>query len=343
MRLLLLDQFSEPGGAQQCLLEMLPAIRQRGWKSMVGLPGEGPLFARIREMGLDAAQIDCGPYSSGTKSVNDVFRFAAGTPKLARQIRGLAGDLNADLVYLNGPRLVPAAARANLQCPVVFHAHSYLFPGAVRIFTGYCLRGTKAWVIAACRFVAEPWRPYVRPERLPVIYTGVAGPPAVSPRPRTGPPRVGCLGRIAPEKGQREFLAAAAIIRRALPDCRFTIYGAPLFSDPKYAREVRAAAKGLPVEFAGWVQDVYPALAELDLVLVPSDGHEGTTRVILEAFAAGVPVVAFRSGGIPEILEHGHGGWLAGNAQEMARTAIEFLTATPEVRARASEVAREIW
>jgi glycosyltransferase involved in cell wall biosynthesis len=348
MNLLLLDQFSEPGGAQQALLELLPAVRERGWKSLVGLPGEGPLFARIREMGVDAAHIDCGPYSSGTKSVNDLIRFAAGTPKLARQIRGLAGDVNADLVYLNGPRLLPAAARANLRCPVVFHSHSFLFPGAIRMFTGFCLRRLKAWVIAACHFVAEPWRRYVRPERLSVIYSGVAGPPAASMRPRAGPQRarpqrVGCLGRIAPEKGQREFLAAAAIIHQAVPGCRFPIYGAPLFSGAQYAEEVRAAAAGLPVEFAGWVQDVYPVLAELDLVLVPSAGHEATTRVIPEAFAAGVPVVAFRSGGIPELFDQGRGGWLAGNAEEMARMAIEFLTAEPAVRARASAAARENW
>ncbi|HXB70008.1 MAG TPA: glycosyltransferase family 4 protein [Candidatus Acidoferrales bacterium] len=362
MNLLLLDQFSQPGGAQQCLLELLPAIRRRGWKSLVGLPGEGPLFARIRELGLDSARIDCGPYSSGTKSMADVARFAAETPKLARQIRSLVGDFNADLVYLNGPRLIPAAAWANLRCPVVFHAHSFLFPGAIRTFTGFSLRRLKAWVIAACRFVAEPWTRYVPAERRSVIYNGVAGPPVVAgseragpwvgqpqvgPPPvgpqRVGPQRVGCLGRIAPEKGQREFLAAAAIIHRAVPDCRFVIYGAPLFSGSQYAGEVRAAATGLPVEFAGWVQDVYPALAELDLVLVPSAGHEGTTRVIPEAFAAGVPVVAFRSGGIPEILDQGYGGWLAGNVEEMARTAIEFLTAGQAARARASEAARENW
>jgi glycosyltransferase involved in cell wall biosynthesis len=231
------------------------------------------------------------------------------------------------------------------------------------MFTGFCLRRVKAWVIAACSFVAEPWRRYIRPERLSVIYSGVAGPPAVSMRPGVGPPRaepqragpqsagtqragpqrVGCLGRIAPEKGQREFLAAAAIIHRAVPGCRFAIYGAPLFSGAQYAGEVRAAATGLPVEFAGWVQDVYPVLAELDLVLVPSAGHEATTRVIPEAFAAGVPVVAFRSGGIPELFDQGRGGWLAANPEEMARMAIEFLTAKPAVRAEASAAARENW
>jgi glycosyltransferase involved in cell wall biosynthesis len=343
MKLLALDQFSHPGGAQQCLLDVLPAIRQRGWKALVALPGEGRLFQLVRALGFETARVDCGPYSQGRKSLRDVARFLAETPRLARRIRRLAGDLQADLVYVNGPRLLPAAALAGLRCPVVFHSHSYLPPGLVRKMAGAALRRMDARVIANCRFVAEPWRPYVRPENLSVIYNGVPGPASLMP-PREGPPRVGCIGRIAPEKGQREFLAAASIILRAVPDCRFLIYGAPLFSEPRYSEKVRAAAAaGLPVEFAGWVPDVYAALAGLDLILVPSSAHEATTRVILEAFAAGVPVVAFRSGGIPEVLDDGNGGWLADSIQELARLAVDFLTAAPEVRAAASQAARDNW
>jgi glycosyltransferase involved in cell wall biosynthesis len=341
MRLLVLDQFSHPGGAQQCLLDVLPAIRRRGWKALVALPGEGELFDLVRALGFETARVDCGPYSQGRKSPRDVARFLAETPRLARRIRRLAGDLQADLVYVNGPRLLPAAALAGLRCHVVFHSHSYLAPGLVRKLAGAALRSMHARVIACCRFVSDPWRPFVRPENLSVIYNGVPGPAALLPR--QGPPRVGCIGRIAPEKGQREFLAAASIIYRALPDCRFLVYGAPLFSEPRYSEEVRAAAAGLPVEFAGWVPDVYAALAGLDLVLAPSAAHEATPRVVLEAFAAGVPVVAFRSGGIPEVLDHGHGGWLADSVEEMARLSVDFLTAAPEVRAAVGQAARDNW
>jgi glycosyltransferase involved in cell wall biosynthesis len=187
----------------------------------------------------------------------------------------------------------------------------------------------------------------VRPERVSVIYNGVVGPALVG---QAVPPargsHIGCIGRIAPEKGQREFLVAASLIHRALPGCRFSIYGAPLFSDAaaiQYDADVRAAAAGLPVEFQGWVTDIYTALAELDLVLVPSAPHEATTRVILEAFAAGVPVIAFRSGGIPEVVEDGRTGWLAGSAEEMARLAIELFTGDPARSAAVASAARESW
>jgi glycosyltransferase involved in cell wall biosynthesis len=347
MKLLLLDQFSDLGGAQQGLLELLPAIRDMGWHTLVGLPGKGELFERVRALGFEAERIACGPYASGRKSAADLGRFLAGTPLLGWQIRRMAKRVDADVVYLNGPRLLPAAAMAGLGGrPVLFHSHSYLGPGAVLNLAGSALRRMDAWLVGQCEFVASPWRPFVRPERASVIYNGVAEPARRLVRSHAGPPRVGCIGRIAPEKGQREFVAAAARIHQALPECRFAIYGAPLFGERaavRYAAQVRADAEGLPVEFAGWVDDIHACMAQLDLLLVPSAGHEATTRVILEAYAAGVPVIAFASGGILEVVEDGVTGLLANNSEDMALCAIELLTGDARRLISMAQAARESW
>jgi glycosyltransferase involved in cell wall biosynthesis len=342
MRLLILDQFSDPGGAQQALVELLPAIRERGWDAAVGMPGDGPLFGQIGALGFETARIDCGPFRSGRKTPVDALRFLSGMPRLARQVRLLTKQIQADLVYVNGPRLLPAVV--GMRVPVIFHSHSYIGAGIARRMAGEALRRADASVIAACRFVGEPWTRFVPREHVKVIYNGVAGPPHAFER-RRGAPRIGCIGRIAPEKGQREFLRAASIIHRALPECRFTMCGAPLFSDARaerYAAQVRAEAAGLPMEFTGWVADVHRALAGLDLLLVPSTGPEATTRVILEAYAAGVPVIAFPSGGIPEVVA-GLPGMLADSVEQMAALAIELLTGPEERLARMSEAAREKW
>lgn len=345
MRLLILDQFSDLGGAQQGLLEFLPSVKQRGWSAVLGFPGDGQLFRQARELGFDVARIRCGPYRSGDKSFGDMARFALGTPVLASQIHRLALKSRAELVYINGPRLLPAAALAGLRVPVVFHSHSYLFPGRVRRSAGAALKACRGWLIGCCHFVTEPWRPYVPRERQFLIYNGVAGP--VGPRPMVSrPPSIACIGRIAPEKGQREFVAAASIIQRSLPGCRSTIFGAALFGEAAAARydaEVRAAGAREGIGFSGWIADVYPALAQTDLLLVPSAAHEATTRVILEAHAAGVPVIAFRAGGIPEVIEHGWDGWLADSTGEMAQLAIDLLRRTPAELAQISRQARESW
>lgn len=342
LSVLLLDQFSDPGGAQRCLLELLPGIGERGWRALAGLPGDGALFSQCEAQGVETARITCGPYSSGRKTVGDTARFLGGTPALAREIRRLARHIDASVVYVNGPRLLPAVALAGLRKPVVFHAHSYIPPGALRRMVGASLRRSGAFVIGSSHFVAQPWREFAPAGNIRVIYNGVAGPQQPLWKPRAGAPRIGCIGRIAPEKGQLEFLQAAALIGQKLPQAQFRIIGGVLFADDdaqRYGNEVSARAAGLPVEFAGWVGDVYEALAELDLLLVPSAAHDATPRVIPEAFAAGVPVIAFRSGGIPELIEDGSNGILVDSAAEMAEAAVRLLGGDPSAISRAARLA----
>jgi glycosyltransferase involved in cell wall biosynthesis len=343
MNLLVLDQFSDLGGAQRQLLDLLPAMRDAGWKVLVGMPGEGELFRRVRDLGFETASIECGPYRSGSKSLADMARFVSGAPVLARQIGQLVDKAQADLLYLNGPRLLPAAALRRPRVPVLFHSHSVVPAGKMRLLAGASLRRLNARVVGVCRYVAEPWRECAGDDRVSVVYNGVAGPERVDRRPHGGGPVIGCIGRIAPEKGQREFLEVARVVAREVPQARFVIYGTALFGDAaalRYESEVRDAAAGLPVEFAGWTGNVYAALGGLDVLLVPCTAQEATTRVILEAFAAGVPVVAFASGGIPEVVTHGVDGFLAAGVQEMANLATAFVrTGDPAI----GERARRTW
>lgn len=345
MRILLLDQFSDLGGAQQGFLDVAAAIRDRGWTAVAGMPGNGVVFDRLSEMGVICERIDCGPYGSGSKTPGDVARFLAGTRRLSRQMRGLCETADADLVYLNGPRLLPAATIAGFRVPVVFHTHSLVTTGGSRGLAAFCLGRLDPWLLASCRFVAEPWSGHVRDERIAVAYNGVAGPPRGFRRIEAAHPRVGCIGRIAPEKGQLEFLAMARAICREIPDCRFSIFGAALFGEPgaiRYEQQVRRAAEALPVELHGWASDVYGALAEIDLLLVPSAAHEATTRVILEAFAAGVPVIAYRAGGIPEVIHDGIDGRLVDSPAEMVQVSIDLLSSAAD-RHRFAQAGRNKW
>jgi glycosyltransferase involved in cell wall biosynthesis len=339
---LFLDQFSELGGAQLCLLDLLPALR--GWEAHVAAPGDGPLAAECRARGATFDAIHCGPYSRGRKSAADVFRFAVDLPRLCSEIRRLTERYNARLLYVNGPRLLPAASWAvNGHMPILFHCHSYLRPRYALWLAGRSLRSSNATVVANCRFVARPLNGHIDLSRLYVVYNGVPD----SPYPREafvpgGIWRIGVIGRIAPEKGQAEFLEAARLLVKFHPDCRFIICGA---AATNYLARVRQLAAGLPVEFIGWRQDVYAVLKELDVLVVPSAPGEATTRVILEAYAAGVPVVATASGGIPEVLDNGETGLLVERFTPYAlANRIHALMSTPPARLREfSENARAAW
>jgi glycosyltransferase involved in cell wall biosynthesis len=346
MNILCLDQFGELGGAQRCLLDLIPAMTGRGWRVHVAAPGRGQLAERADTLGASVDSIRCGPYSSGGKTLPDMARFAAEVPRLAREIRGLVSRYDVDLIYMNGPRLLPAAALAvdNAACQgprVLFHSHS-LLSGLARRVAGRSLTMLRAAMVASCRFVAMPLLPYSGDRGIRVVYNGVRR-ISLPSRPRAADEfRIGVIGRISPEKGQADFLRAARVLHEVAGQCRFLVCGAPLFSNPaarRYCTELDQLAADLPVEFAGWTEEVEGVLATLDLLVVPSAAVDATPRVILEAFAAGVPVVAFASGGIPEIVEHGVTGFLV---EERSPKALAFaIRDAMEAPGRLREVAEK--
>lgn len=336
MNILFLDQYGGLGGAQRCLLDLLPAIIERGWRAQLLIPEDGPFAQAARETGAAVDFIRIGPFHSWSKRPGDFLRYASQTPQLLRTI----ARFDPRVVYVNGPRLVPPAAVAmHGKAALVFHAHSYLAKGYAVRAIGLALRARKATVIAACRFVAQPWTRYVTPH---VIYNGVGEIPY---RSRSCALRIGVVGRIAPEKGQAEFVEAARIVLARFPRCRFLICGAPVFSDSSYSVHVRELARDLPIEFLGWRDDIDAVLAELDLLAVPSASHDATPRVIPEAYSAGLPVVAFRSGGIVELVEDGKTGYLSApsTAEALAERMCAVLSEAEERRRTVAEAARAAW
>jgi glycosyltransferase involved in cell wall biosynthesis len=307
VKILFVEQFSELGGGQQCLLDLLPAVVDRGWSAVVAAPGAGPLFERARFAGAETATIELGPYASGHKTAADTVRFLSDTGRL----RDWIDRQDADLIYLSAPRPLVAAALGARGRPVIFHAQHFFGRKYAISVANWAIRRARATVIADSKYVAAQYTP----ERLHIVYNGVIEIPFT---PHEFKRRIGIIGRIAPMKGQTDFLRAAACIATQWPDARFVICGEPMFSGDQYMEEVRRLVADLPVDFLGWRDDIGAVLTGLDMLVVPSTAAEATTRVILEAFSAGVPVVAYSIGGIPEIVHDGEDGFLVPECEPAA-------------------------
>jgi glycosyltransferase involved in cell wall biosynthesis len=348
VNVLFLDQYSDLGGAQQCLLDLIPAAQSAGWNVACAAPGSGRLVEKLHALGVAVHSLPAIPLAAGPKPPLDFARFAFRLPPLARRISWLARDTHAHLLYVNGPRLLPAAAWVARRTgrPLLFHCHNHLSQRSAAILAGRSLQFANARVIACCQHVARPLWPYVDPGRLRVIYNGVAAPETTRVLSSSGP-RIAVVGRVSPEKGQMEFVRAARLVTRTDPTARFLVCGAPLFGDPvasRYFDQVRKAAEELPIEFAGWQENINAVLAGLDLLVVPSLREPGAPRVILEAYASRVPVVAFVSGGIPEILRDGETGFLVEPPTPEALAAKwQQLLGAPEQLHKIAASAHAVW
>jgi glycosyltransferase involved in cell wall biosynthesis len=172
-------------------------------------------------------------------------------------------------------------------------------------------------VIVNCRALAGDLSGLVPPSGITVIPNGIdpsrlarggggglraaLGVPA-------GAPVIAVLGRLTPDKGHRDALAAFAMVRGRLPDARLLIVGSGKLED-ELRREAAATHPDGAVLFTGHVDDVGAPIEAAGVVLVTSL-REGMPHVVLEAMALGTPVVATAVAGIPEMIEHGRSGLL---------------------------------
>lgn len=143
-------------------------------------------------------------------------------------------------------------------------------------------------------------------------------------------PLIGIVGRLVPVKNHRLFLRAAVLIHEKLPTAKFLIVGDGS-RQSQLMQEAETLGLGDAVIFAGWQRDMPPIYSDLD-VLVLSSWNEGTPVPIIEALAAGCPVVATRVGGVPDLLDGGKLGSLVASddSRSLVKAVIDTLEAPPD-------------
>lgn len=370
LRVVVVDHTAELGGAELALVRLCAALRDRPGgprvRVRVLLGADGPLRPLLEREGVGVDVVPLAP-SLGTVRRADALRpgaaplrrlaaAAAFTLRLAWRLRRLRPDvvhatsLKADLLTL-----LPAALARR---PLVWHVHDrvapdYLPAAAVRLVRA--ASRLPAAVVANSRATAA-----TLPGPCTVAYPGLA--PAQLRARRAGDeargpatePVVGVVGRLSPTKGQRELLRALPEVLRAHPRARLRVVGEASFGAEAYERALHDEARRLGVAHAvDWVGFVPDPAAELDACAVcvhASPVPEPFGQVVVEAMARGVPVVATRAGGVPEILDpEGPGGGRGagplgrlvppGDVDALARAVVDVLDRPAEAAARAARAA----
>lgn len=145
--------------------------------------------------------------------------------------------------------------------------------------------------------------------------------------------RVGYVGRLERVKGCEHFLAAAALIAGSVPGVRFLVAGSGS-SEAGLLDLAAASPVADRIDFLGHVPAVASLYPQLDVVCVPSLS-EAFGLSAVESLALGVPVVASRVGGLPEMVRDGITGYLVppGDPEAMARAVIDLLEDPDRARA----------
>ena len=238
------------------------------------------------------------------------------------------------------------AGAAAARCPVVLQLHGSDFAGCHER-AGAAMRHAARMILERAALVVVPterlaaWvRGIARQARIalvppPVPLADVGAPLAQRPR------LVLFLGRLEPRRGVFELVDAAAAVRREVPGLRLIFAG----EGERTALAEHAQRLGLAdaVRFTGWVgPSGKRALLDSAAVLAAPSYEDGLPLAVLEAMAAGVPVVACSSPGVLEAVSDGVTGLLAapGDAATLARRLLRLLL-EPDTAARIGAAARE--
>lgn len=269
-------------------------------------------------------------------------------PRAVFRAQGAIDQVQPDIVHthmLRADLLAGMAARLSGVRTIVGAAYAIgAFRRERRRFSDPLLDTTCARLptdfIAVCQAAKDDWcsRLGIDPDRIHVIHTGVETTPVIDRhaveafRAEYGAtdetPLVLTVARLSYEKGIDTLVDAAGRLKAARVRFRWVIVG----DGPDRGRvESALRADGLSdcVRLAGFMSDVWPAMAAADVVCIPSKS-EAFPVVMLEAMAVGRPIVATRVGGIPEAITHdGNGLLVESDAPDDLASAVRALLVDP--------------
>ncbi len=261
--------------------------------------------------------------------------------RVVKRIAAMVANDGYDLIHAHTPRtaLVGRMAARRAGVPFLYHVHSPAGRDSTRRLLNR-INAMVEWgaVREADRLIAvsPSLRQYmilrgIAAERITCVPNGV---PALGNahdrRPPSGTWMLGTVALFRPRTGVEVLLESLAVLRSRGVNVRLRAVGG--FESPAYEWSTHALAEKLglaeAIDWIGFTRGVNRELAKIDVFVLPSLFGEGLPMVVLEAMAAGVPVVASRVEGVPDAVSHRQTGLLveAGSVSQLSR-AIEEMVA----------------
>jgi L-malate glycosyltransferase len=335
----------EVGGADMHVLDLTRCQLHAGLRPVLIERGSPEFAERVRSSGVEVVS------TSG-------LSFRASVRVLAEQ----ASRLNADVIHAHGYDADYWAATARItharsfyNRPMVFTQHGIvadtLWHKGKTALDALCAHVADGIIVCAENFLPRMrrWCPRRPVQYIPNGVEALQVPPHEAARaalstaygiPTVGP-LVGYVGRLSAEKRPDRVLTAVAAARAAGTTVHAAIVGSGRLR-PALEEQARRLDIADAVTFTGLVHEVGTVYGALDVLLLLSD-TETTSRVVIEAMAAGVLVVASAVGGIPELLDQGRAGLLVprGDNAAATRALVSALKDNEDLRNAARRRARE--
>lgn len=344
--ILLTSWYSGLGGGETDLTSLAAELDLTQWRPHLLLPREGLLADKWREMGFPLHVL--AYRGASTFFIPPLWTHFP----IVKRIVNLIRNHDIDLVHSEYHTLPFAyAAARRVGIPIMWTVHGWWFKPKFWQRTFFCKMDAQVARSNSIRdgFLGQP--PFMPPETLPVIYSGVditRFHPALdkqSLRDEIGlsadVPVVAMVARFQKVKGQHTFQAMVRLVADAIPEAHFIVAGEDTFgvaADDDYKRQILQTVQEdvqlkSRLHYIGFRHDVERVYATANVYVCASD-FESYGKANIEAMACAIPVVSSNQGGTTETIVDGETGYLvmAGDAQALADKVIHLLTQPAEAK-----------
>jgi len=347
MRILFICGGSYVSGMEIVELSIMQGLAARGHEVHCVVSGwnDGDFIARLDAAGIPHATVFLGKLSLSLRPpyvwwTLDALRHAPGARRTVARVLEAVGP---DVVVVCHREPFLLLRRMLRRHPVVLHVHEAapLTSRSRRLMALIAAR--VRLMVGVSHFLKQRLEALAIPsERIRVVHNGIRPAAMPLPRPPGGPFTIGICGRIGRSKGHGTLIEALALLARQEVRFRCLVFGTGESAFVTRLKE-QAAARGVAdrLEWRGFVRDQDALYAELDVVAMPSEQDEALGLAAMEGGLRGLPVIASRRGGLPEVVLDGATGFLvpAGDPAALAER-LAALARDPDLRHRLGQAAR---
>ena len=363
MRVLYLTHYGDLYGANRSLLALVTGARDRhGESALVLLARGGPMADALLERGIEHQVVRFGTwmhvrhYSGGVhhrilqwwRQLREERARLAKEPEALERLLQVVRGKGIALVHTNSSVIgIGAALARTLGVPHVWHLREFHDQ-----HYGFVVDGGRARYVNALRCahrlicVSQAVASSVNELcgghlKVDVVHNGIWPVPQATLhrtlRSPHEPFNVLCIGLVHPSKGQWVVLEAFRALLRKVPGARLTFLGGGRWE--QLHRDVLSGEGASAVTVSGYVVDTAPAFSAAH-VLISASHFEAFGRVVAEAMAHGIPIVAENSGAMPELIEDGVTGLLCDGTPSAFAAHLLELAADPARCLRMGEAGR---
>lgn len=352
-KILYLHAGAEMYGADKVLLELIKGLDKSVFEAHVILPTTGVLVSALEDVGAKVSVIEYPVLRRKYFNPKGILNYFVDYLKYSKQLLKYVQDQKIDLIHNNTTAILEGIyLKKKAKVPLVWHVHEIIVkPKLISDFINFLMGRYADRIVTVSNAVLSHIEksPFIQISQTKVIYNGVDS-ERYYPQSETdknhhkeklGIPKtakvIGMIGRVNSWKGQTDFLSAVTPILEKNQDTYALMVGGVFEGEEWRMEDLKQKVKSTQLSeriiLLDFQKDTTSLYNIFDIFVLPSTNPDPLPTVVLEAMACGKPVIAYRHGGVTEMVKEGQNGLFAdvGNSNNLRAKINELLDDTSKI------------